>query len=202
MSGRRFPVLSELELDDERRAVIEQLASGGRKVDLSVGLDQLRIGPFEAMLLVPELASRVQAVGEHVRFSNSLPAPMRELAILLAARRWASLLEWHIHEQVAAREGLELALREAVRLDRPVGDEGSPERDVARFARLLLAHGHVDDGAFDAVAGHFGVRGALDLTVTLGYYCLIAFVLNVDRYPLPDDAEPAFETPALVARID
>jgi 4-carboxymuconolactone decarboxylase len=104
VSGRRFPALHELELDGERRAVLEQLASGGRKVDLTVGLDQLRLGPFEALLLVPELASCVQAVGEHIRFSSSLPPQMRELAILVAARRWSSLFEWHIHEQVAARE--------------------------------------------------------------------------------------------------
>jgi 4-carboxymuconolactone decarboxylase len=83
-----------------------------------------------------------------------------------------------------------------------VGEEGSPENDVARFAGLLLTNGYVDDDAFAAVEAHLGLPAALELTVTVGYYCLIAFVLNVDRYPLPPGAEPAFETPADVGEVD
>ena len=193
--GRRFPTLIQLELTPERVAVLEELSSGGRKVDLSAGLDQVRLGPFEALLTSPQLASRTQAVGEYIRFSSSLPGAVRELAILIVARRWSSLLEWHIHDQIAQREGVPDDIREAVRQRAVVGEQGSPERDVWHFAQALLSDGHVSDGVFEAITERYGQRGALDLVATVGYYCFIAFVLNVDRFPLPPEAKPAFAAP-------
>jgi len=190
--GRRFAALTQLEMTEQRRAVLEQLASGSRRVDLSVGLDQVRLGPFEALLTSPELCRRVQALGEYVRFSSTLPGPIRELAILIVARRWSSLLEWNAHDAIAAREGLSEEIRDAVRQQKVVGAEGSAEHDVWRFAWALLDNGHVDDATFDSIADRYGEHGALDLTATVGYYCLIAFVLNVDQFPLPPGVEPPF----------
>jgi 4-carboxymuconolactone decarboxylase len=194
--GRRFPLLTELERTPERDRVLEELASGGRKVDLSAGLQDVRLGPFEALLLAPELASRSQALGDYVRFHSALPGPIRELVILIAAHRWSSELEWHLHEQIAAREGLAQDVRDALRQGQPAGAEGTAEREVWEFATAVLLTGRVDDAVFGAVAARFGKEGALDLTATLGYYSLIAFVLNVDRYPLPDGVASPFVSPA------
>jgi 4-carboxymuconolactone decarboxylase len=193
--ARRFPSLADLELTAERREVIEQLASGPRKVDLSAGMANVPLGPFEALLLSPQLAGRAQAIGEYIRFKSSLPGAVRELAIIFTARHWSTLLEWHVHEEIAAREGVSEAVREAVRLQQPVGIPGSMEREVCDFVGALLTHGQVDDAIFDAVAERFGARGALDLTATVGYYSFLAFVLNVDRYPLPDGVDAPFSTP-------
>jgi 4-carboxymuconolactone decarboxylase len=38
------------------------------------------------------------------------------------------------------------------------------------------------------VAGRWGQTGAIDLIGAVGYYTFVSFVLNVDRYPLPDGA--------------
>jgi 4-carboxymuconolactone decarboxylase len=48
----------------------------------------------------------------------------------------------------------------------------------------------VTDDAFDAVVSRWGKQGAIDLIGVLGYYSLVSFVLNVDRYPPPEGAVP------------
>jgi hypothetical protein len=53
------------------------------------------------------------------------------------------------------------------------------------FTSELLENGGVTDDGWQAIVDRWGKRGAIELIVTVGYYCLISFVLNVDRYPLP-----------------
>ena len=63
-------------------------------------------GPFGVLLRSPELADRVQKVGEHLRFNSSLPARLNELAILINARFWGSKYEWYAHRPFAIKGGL------------------------------------------------------------------------------------------------
>ena len=54
----------------------------------------------------------------------------------------------------------------------------------------LLNTKQVTDPTFKAVVGKFGEKGAVDLTIVIGYYQLVCSVLNLDGYPLPDGAQP------------
>jgi hypothetical protein len=53
------------------------------------------------------------------------------------------------------------------------------------LALAELADGHVDDQTFAAVVDRWGRQGAMDLIGVVGYYCLVSFILNVDRVPVP-----------------
>jgi len=124
-------------------------------------------------------------VGEHVRFHSSLARRLTELAILLTARRWSAAFEWYAHRRLALGAGLDPALVDAIeRGERPreIDDEAAA---VYRFADELLQTGGVADETFDRVVERFGSQGAADLIGTVGYYCLVSFFLNVDRYPVP-----------------
>jgi len=50
--------------------------------------------------------SRVQKVGEYLRFNSSLPARLNEFAILINARFWGSKYEWYAHRPFAIKGGL------------------------------------------------------------------------------------------------
>jgi 4-carboxymuconolactone decarboxylase len=136
------------------------------------------------------LASRVQRVGEYVRFESSLPPDLTEMAILLTARRWTAQFEWFVHAKFARSAGLDESIIDAIaRGDRPVGlDERSAA--VYEFTNELLDTGSVSDEVFQLVSSHFGAGGVVDLIGTVGYYCTISFVLNVDRFPVPDGSVP------------
>jgi 4-carboxymuconolactone decarboxylase len=180
-ADRRFGPLPLDAMTPEQRAVADAILAGPRA--LSTGLR----GPFEALLRSPGLADAAQRLGEQIRFRSSLPAPLNELAILVCARRWTAQFEWFAHRQMAIDVGLDPAIADAVaRGERPEMDDETAA--VFDFADQLLAHGTVDDERYGAVVDRWGKQGAIELIGAVGYYTLVSFVLNVDRYPVADGA--------------
>lgn len=178
-SPRRFGPLPLDAMTPEQRAVAEVILSGPRK--MSTGLR----GPFEALLENPPLCDAAQRMGAEVRFRSSIPAALNEMAILVVAARWKAQFEWHAHRELAMSAGLDASVADAIAEGaRPVLDaDGAAVYD---FVSSLLSDGTVSDELWDAVVSRWGKRGAVDLVALTGFYCLVSFVLNVDRYPLPD----------------
>src|SRR6185312_16158376 len=71
-------------------------------------------GPFIPLLRSPELMSRVQKVGEYVRFMCPLDKRIGEFAAIIAARHWNQQFEWWAHYQQALAAGLSPAIADAV----------------------------------------------------------------------------------------
>jgi 4-carboxymuconolactone decarboxylase len=181
MTEERFKPLELDEMTPEMRQAAEQIIAGPRK-----GMR----GPFKAMLRSPRLADQLQRVGAVVRFENSLPDRLKELAIIVTARHWTAQFEWWAHRRLALEAGLDPAICDAVAAGRRPAKLAEDEAAVYDFASSLLAAGQVSDAQFKAVADRFGERGVIDLVGTIGYYCTVALILNVDRYPLPPEATP------------
>jgi 4-carboxymuconolactone decarboxylase len=177
---RRFPPLDPARMTEaQRRVAADMTASRGSLT-----------GPFSAMLRSPELGDRLQRVGHYVRFMSPLPAPIREIAILLTARQWTAQFEWYAHRKLAEEAGLAPALCEAIAQGARPGGLDPAQQAVYDFAASLLATGHVDDATFDAAVRQFGEAGAADIIGTVGYYTAVSFFLNVDRFPVPGGGAP------------
>jgi len=165
----RFEELLPDELTAEQRAVVEAIVAGPRG---HFG------GPFPTLVRSPELADRVQALGETIRSRSSLPATCRELAILAVASHWGAEYERQAHRQLALDAGVEPAAVEAIdagrRPELPAG-----EHAAYAFVREVVDTGRVSDEAFAAAHEAFGDQGVVDLLGLAGYYTLLAFVLNV-----------------------
>jgi 4-carboxymuconolactone decarboxylase len=157
----RFPALPKEQWTDAQRRVAEEIAAGPR--------GELR-GPFLALIHSPQLASRVQKLGEYLRFESAFSAPLTELAVLLTARRYDSANVWHSHRALALKAGLDPAIIAAIaRRQRPAA-MAADEADVFDFADELLRTGQVADATFERVTARWGARGAADLIVLVGYY--------------------------------
>jgi hypothetical protein len=77
LTGERFAEIPLDKMTPAQRAVADAILSGPRgRVS----------GPFNAWLRSPELADRLQKVGEYVRFSTSLDKRLNEMAILMTAQ--------------------------------------------------------------------------------------------------------------------
>lgn len=74
----RMPPMDPASMNDAQRKAAAELTAGPRK-----GV----FGPFIPLLRSPDLMDRLQRVGEYLRFNNTLPAKLNELAILITARR-------------------------------------------------------------------------------------------------------------------
>jgi 4-carboxymuconolactone decarboxylase len=162
-----------------QRAVAAEISAGPR--------GEVR-GPFVALLHNPELASHLQKLGEHLRWHGKLPPALKELAVLVTARRWTCQHEWFMHSQAALKAGLGAGVIDAIaRNHEPElsADEGA----VYAFSREAHS-GRVSDATFAAVEKRFGLDGALELLALNGYYTLMAMVLNNAGLPLPGNAQP------------
>lgn len=177
----RFPALTSEEMSEAQKKVAAAISSGPR--------GGVR-GPFVALLHSPEAANRVQALGEHLRFGTPLPQRLLELAILIASRRWSCQFEWFVHEPLARKAGLDLAICDSIAAgQRPVSLQDD-EKVVYDFCTTLQRTGFVDDDAFNAAVAKFGRPATLELVVVCGYYSMLAMVLNVANQTLPGGTQP------------
>jgi 4-carboxymuconolactone decarboxylase len=182
MSETRFPVLTPETMNDEQRAVAEAIQSGPRGAGLR--------GPFNALLRSPQLCDLVQRVGAYVRFSSSIPAPLNELAICMAGRKWGAQYEFYAHRRLGIDAGLSPAILDSVAEGRRPSDMSPDETLVYEFVTDLLSTGHVSDPKYAAVIHRFGERGVMDLVGAVGYYSLVSMTLNVAQVPLPEGETP------------
>ena len=175
----RFPVLTDAEMTDAQRAVAAEIAAGPR--------GEVR-GPFLALLHNPELARRLQGVGEYLRFQTGLPDRLVELAILVTARHFTCQYEWYAHERLARKANLPEPVIAAVAAGRVTSGMSAEETIVHTFATEALLNGQPGDDAFAAARERFGLDQVLSLLAICGYYSTLALVLNTARLPLPQNA--------------
>lgn len=165
----RLQPLDPAQLDAEQRKVYDAIASGPR--------GGVR-GPFLALLHVPELANRVQHLGELLRYGTCFGRRLSELAILVTARGLRCHYEWFAHAKIAAEAGLPADVIEAIRTGKEPALTDPAERAVYQFAHELATTQRVSDAAYEALTRSFGTRGAVELTALVGYYTMIGMTLN------------------------
>lgn len=181
----RFPKLTPETMTEAQRAVAAEISAGPR--------GEVR-GPFIALIHHPELARRIQQLGEQLRWGSKLPASLLELAVLITARRWTCQHEWWAHEKLARKAGLDERIIQAIAEGRRPENLSADEAAVYDFCREAHDSGRVSDAPFAAVRDRFGLDGALELLALSGYYSLMAMVLNTAGMPLPDNAAPPLKS--------
>jgi 4-carboxymuconolactone decarboxylase len=177
----RFEVLKRDQMSARQREVADAIASGPRGA--------LK-GPFLALIHNPELASRVQTLGEHLRYGTGLPQQLVEIAVLVTARRWSCDYEWAAHARIAREAGLSSEVIDAIAVRSTPAHLAPDEAIVLAFADETVWQGAPSDASFDAAAVRFSRATTLDLMAVCGYYTMLAFVLNAARLPLPPGAAP------------
>jgi 4-carboxymuconolactone decarboxylase len=179
--GNRFAALSWAEMTEAQKTMTRHVLDGPRT---AMG------GPFNVMLRSPVMGDLAQELGAQVRFNSGLPAPLREMAILMAARHWTSHYEWNAHKTAALAAGLSPGIVAAIATgDRPSSMQPN-ETALHRFCAELLESKRVSDETFSAAKAAFGEQGIAEIIFTLGYYSMVSMLLNVDEYPLPAGVQP------------
>jgi 4-carboxymuconolactone decarboxylase len=177
--SERFPRLTTDAMTPAQREVAAEISAGPR--------GEVR-GPFVALIHNAELARRVQALGEQLRWKSALPPALLELAVLVTARRWTCQFEWFMHEKLARKAGLAPRIIEAIAQATLPAGMGKDESLVHAFCLQAHTTGHVDDATFAAARERFGLDGVLELLALNGYYSMMAMVLNSSGIALPEGA--------------
>jgi 4-carboxymuconolactone decarboxylase len=192
-ADRRFKILQPAEMTDSQKDLVKSIQSGPRAkvAGSAANSGGGTVGsPFNVFLRSPELGEHLQQVGSYIRFRSSLGFKLNELAILMVARHWTSQYEWFAHHRLALQAGLDPEIAEAISKSERPKKMGPDEALIYEFTTELLETKQVRDQTFSAVKDRFGEQGVMDLIAVAGYYVLVSMVLNVDRTPVPGNANP------------
>ena len=184
LTGERFPEIPLDKMTPPQRTIADAIMSGPRK-----GMS----GPFNAWLRSPELADRLQKVGEYVRFNSSLDKRLNEMAIIMTAQYWGSTYEWFAHAPLAIKAGLDPDIVAAIGAGNKPAKMKDDEAIVWEFATQLRRDHHVDDAIYAKAADKFGENGGVDLIAVSGYYDVVSMTLNVAHVAPPKDAQLPFK---------
>jgi 4-carboxymuconolactone decarboxylase len=134
------------------------------------------------------MMTRLQLVGEYVRFGSRLDDDLVELVIMLVAREWDQQFEWGHHHPIALEKGLSPQVIESVaRRHRPT----SGRLEVGLVYDLvdeIQRTRQVSDQTYAAAVSALGEEGVVEVVAIAGYYTTLAMVMNAARTPPPPDA--------------
>jgi 4-carboxymuconolactone decarboxylase len=177
----RMPPIPADKLTDAQKKAAAEIIAGPRGA---------LVGPFIPLLRSPEFMSRLQKVGEYLRYNTKLGANMSEFIILIAGRQWTQQFEWDSHESLALKAGVKPEVIAAVAEGRRPAGMSADEETVYDFCIELHHNRCVSDAAYARVANKFGEQGVIDIIGLCGYYTMLGMVMNVARTPLPAGKTP------------
>ena len=175
------------ELTADQKAFVKSVLSGPRR-----GID----GSLGVMIASPVFADLMQKTVAYARFAgregySTVPPKLTELAIIMGARAWTAQYAWYVHRRAAVTAGLSEEVVAAVRDGKRPATMQKDEEAVYTFCHELLTTRQVSDATFQAARNVLGGdRGVVDLIGTLGAYQVVAMMMVVDRFPLPEGAVP------------
>ena len=184
LTGERMAEIPLDKMTPAQRAVADAIMSGPR---------HRMSGPFNAWLRSPELADRLQKVGEYVRFNTSLDKRLNEMAIIMSAQFWGSQYEWYAHAPLAIKAGLDPEVVAALGAGNKPEKMKDDEAIVWEFTTQLRRDHGVNEAIYAKAVEKFGENGVIDLVVVNGYYDVVSMTLNVAHVSPPADAQLPFK---------
>ena len=177
----RFRNLEPDERSPEQQRLAEKLTASPR--------GSVR-GPYIPLQHSPELADRMRHLGDFIRFEGGLAPKLKEMLILLNARHWGMDYMFAVHREFSRQAGVDPAAVEAIAAGlRPDGLDAA-EGAAFDLAHDLLQDCRVSDAHFAAAKDHFGEKGTIELIAFIGYYTMLAMILNAAEMPPPAGAAP------------
>ena len=147
--------------------------------------DGTLIGPFNGILLSPEITDAFLALQAAEQAHTTLTDRVRQVVILTVGAVWQCDYERYAHAAVAQKAGLSGDVVSALAQGRPATELAPEEQLAQRFARQITAERQVDDALYAEAEAAFGAQGILDLLYLAGCYDTISSLLNTFRVPAP-----------------
>jgi 4-carboxymuconolactone decarboxylase len=148
---------------------------------LSVMLPEERRNPDSAGTLLstlvrhPDLTKAFLRFNVHLLMRSTLPARIRELAILRVAHRTSCVYEWAHHVELGLRAGLTEDEVDDLRSGK-AADEF--DRTVLAGVDELFDKSELSDATWSALSERFDERQRMDFVFTVGCYSALAMALN------------------------
>lgn len=177
----RFAPLTPDQLTPAQKAWAEEIAPPPRNANITKA-------PYRAYVRNPDLAPKLSALSDYLRWKTSLPPRLSELAILIAARHWTAQYEWFAHYPLAMKAGLDPAVASSIAAG--VRPEKMKDDEAALYdlAMALYRDKKVSDPVYKAAVEKFGERGIMDIIGIIGYYDLVSMTLITMQADAPNNS--------------
>lgn len=166
-------------------------ASGVRLFNLTDADGRLE-GPFNAMLVSPEVGFALQELGAAIRYRTGLSDRVREVAILALAAERRSEFEAYAHEAVGAACGLTTDEMVALRAGVAAPTLAADERTAHHAVQQLIRERSLNDTDYQQLVDALGQTGAMEIVMLVGYYDTLDLMMSVARTPLPEGVQPIY----------
>jgi 4-carboxymuconolactone decarboxylase len=177
VAPERMPAIPQEKMSAAQKRAVAEISAGPR--------GGVR-GPYVAILRSPGLMGPAQKLGEYIRFHCVLDARINEMAALMGARHWTQQFEWFAHVPHALKAGLSQAVIDAIAEGRHPGAMAQDEAVAYDFLTELLHNRGVCDATYQRTRDEFGEEGLMDLLGVVGYYSMLAMIMNVARTAIPE----------------
>jgi 4-carboxymuconolactone decarboxylase len=179
----RFAPLKAEELSPAQKAWAEMIAAPPRNAKFTNP-------PYRAYIRNPDLAPRLTAMSEYLRWNTSLPPRLSELAILITARQWTAQYEWFAHYPLALKGGLDPSIANDIAAGKRPANMKDDEAALYDLAMALYVDKKVSDPIYKAALEKFGERGIMDIIGIIGYYDMVSMTLITMQAGAPNDSVP------------
>jgi len=138
---------------------------------------------FRMLMHTPGVAPGFLAMTDALRFHNSLPTALMELAILRVGRRYGAAYETHHHERLARAAKLsETAIAATISGD--ASELSDDEAFVLALTDELLDTHTLSEATRTRALDRFDKTMLADLVLTIGHYQQVCNFLNVFDVPV------------------
>jgi 4-carboxymuconolactone decarboxylase len=178
----RYPALNLGQLTPEQKAYVENLQKPPRN-----NTTALKNPPFRVYMRSPELAVKLEAVSDYVRWGTGQQPRLTELAIMITARQWSSQWIWRGHYRAAVRGGLDPSVGADIAAGKRPEKMKEDETILYTYAMEMYRDKRVSDATYAAAVKEFGEKGLIDLVATMGYYDMVAMTLITAKAVAPEE---------------
>ena len=178
----RYPELKPEQLSPQQKAYVESLAKAPRN-----NTTALKNPPFKVYMRSPELAGKLEAVSDYVRWGTGIEPRLTELAIMITARNWSSQWIWRGHYRGAVRGGLDASVGADIAAGKRPEKMKEDETILYNYATEMYRDKAVSDATYAAAVKQFGEKGLIDLVATMGYYDTVAMTLITAKAIAPKE---------------
>jgi 4-carboxymuconolactone decarboxylase len=189
--GGRLPLFDPTTLTGSQRALYDTLMSTwvafAGKIGVQATTDDGRlIGPFNPLLLHPEITAKMSDLQVAEAQYTTLAPAVREVVIIATGAVWRADYELYAQFSVARQTGLPDSAVTALAAGRIPDDLPHDESLAAKVVFALLANHRIDDELYREAEQTFGATGLFDILAVAGVYQTICSMLALFEIPTPD----------------
>jgi 4-carboxymuconolactone decarboxylase len=188
--GGRLPLADPAAFTPAQRELHDQLIGSWVVFTDKLGIrstteDGRLIGPFNALLLHPEVAAKLLEFQAAESANTSLSPSVREVVIIVLGSVYGADYELYAHTSVARTAGLADAHVLALCNGNIPEGLGEHEKLAARLTHALATRHHIDNELYHEAESAFGAKGLFDIAAVMGVYHTVCTMLTLFEVPAP-----------------